>query len=82
MTEQSGRKRPREEADADTSAPQASSDIAKPTSDDPNAAPPEEEDDDAPLVSNYKMSRAVCKGHECPYLDSISRQVSIGILRK
>jgi hypothetical protein len=32
-------------------------------------------EDDAPLVSNYKMSRAVCSGHECPYLDSISRQV-------
>lgn len=32
-------------------------------------------EDDAPLVSNYKMSRAIFNGHECPYLDSISRQV-------
>ncbi|KAH7619056.1 hypothetical protein Ndes2526B_g06006 [Nannochloris sp. 'desiccata'] len=31
-------------------------------------------EDDAPLVSNYKMSRAIFNGHECPYLDSISRQ--------
>jgi hypothetical protein len=45
----------------------------KPSSENINASV--DNDDDAPLVSNYKMSRAVCNGHECPYLDSISRQV-------
>ena len=38
-------------------------------------APEEEDDDDKPLLSNYKMSRSVRKGAECPYLDTISRQV-------
>ena len=35
----------------------------------------EEEDDDKPLMASYKMSRSVRKGAECPYLDTISRQV-------
>ena len=44
------------------------------------AAAADEEDggdseDDKPLFSNYKMSRSVRKGAECPYLDTISRQV-------
>lgn len=38
-------------------------------------------EDDAPLVSNYKMNRTVCSGHECPYLDSISRQVRFNSLQ-
>ena len=32
-------------------------------------------EDDKPLMSHYKMSRSVRKGAECPYLDTISRQV-------
>lgn len=35
----------------------------------------DDEDDDKPLLANYKMSRSVRKGAECPYLDTISRQV-------
>lgn len=38
-------------------------------------AQPEDEEDDKPLMSHYKMSRSVRKGAECPYLDTISRQV-------
>ena len=40
------------------------------------AAQEEESDDDKPLVANYKMSHSVRKGAECPYLDTISRQVT------
>ena len=36
-----------------------------------------EDEDDKPLLANFKMSRAVRKGHECPYLDTISRQVRL-----
>ena len=76
MTEERGKKRPREEAAAEIGAADLKN-AAKPADDAPKAAPQEEEDDDdAPLVSNFKMSRAVCKGNECPYLDSISRQVT------
>lgn len=35
----------------------------------------EDSDDDKPLFANYRMSRNVRKGAECPYLDTISRQV-------
>ena len=35
----------------------------------------EEDDDDKPLLASYKMSHSVRKGAECPYLDTISRQV-------
>ena len=63
-------------------------DAPKPTDDqEPSAVPAHpnndhgdngvDNEDDAPLVSNYKMNRTVCSGHECPYLDSISRQVRI-----
>lgn len=38
----------------------------------------DEEDLDRPLLANYRMSRAVRKGAECPYLDTISRQVGGG----
>ncbi|KAL4458676.1 hypothetical protein ABPG75_013541 [Micractinium tetrahymenae] len=38
------------------------------------AAPPEDDEDDAPLHKNFRMSSAVRKGAECPYLDTISRQ--------
>lgn len=41
----------------------------------PAAGVQEDDEDDKPLVSNYKMSRSVRKGAECPYLDTISRQV-------
>ncbi len=37
----------------------------------------EDEDDDKPLLASYKMSRSVRKGVECPYLDTISRQVGL-----
>ncbi|KAI3435999.1 hypothetical protein D9Q98_002056 [Chlorella vulgaris] len=42
----------------------------------PQAAAQQEydEDDDKPLMANYKMSRSMRKGAECPYLDTISRQ--------
>jgi hypothetical protein len=78
-----GKKRARTEAEEEqvaTDAPPSAEEEA------PAAEPPVEnnnvkadnedgdDEDDAPLVSNYKMSRAVCNGHECPYLDSISRQ--------
>jgi hypothetical protein len=36
-----------------------------------------DEDDDKPLMANYKMSRSMRKGAECPYLDTISRQVRL-----
>ena len=39
------------------------------------AAPADEDDDDAPLLARYKMSSAQRRGAECPYLDTISRQV-------
>jgi len=53
--------------------------VAEPSFENKNASNDIDGDneDDAPLVSNYKMSRAVYNGHECPYLDSISRQVCI-----
>jgi hypothetical protein len=35
----------------------------------------ENDDDNMPLSANYKMSKTVRKGWECPYLDTISRQV-------
>lgn len=35
----------------------------------------EDDEDDKPLLQNYKMSKALRKGTECPYLDTISRQV-------
>ena len=35
----------------------------------------EDGEDDKPLLQNYKMSKARRKGTECPYLDTISRQV-------
>ncbi len=34
------------------------------------------DDEDAPLAGNYKLGKGIRKGHECPYLDSISRQAS------
>lgn len=45
----------------------------------PQAAAQQEydEDDDKPLMANYKMSRSMRKGAECPYLDTISRQVRL-----
>lgn len=33
------------------------------------------DEDDKPLYSNFRMSSAVRRGNECPYLDTISRQV-------
>lgn len=36
----------------------------------------DDEEDDQPLYSSYRMSSAVRRGAECPYLDTISRQVS------
>ena len=75
MTER-GRKRAREEGEE--AVPSGAADDATPT---PAAVPPQEEDDDAPIVSSFKMSKAVRKGHECPYLDTISRQVSIPLHR-
>lgn len=38
--------------------------------------PDDEAEDDQPLHRNFKMSKAVRTGAECPYLDTISRQVS------
>ncbi len=39
----------------------------------------DDDEDDKPLLANYKMSRSSKKGSECPYLDTISRQVrSVG----
>ncbi|PSC71207.1 U4 tri-snRNP-associated 2 [Micractinium conductrix] len=38
------------------------------------AAVEDDDDDDKPLASNFKMSRSVRKGTECPYLDTIARQ--------
>lgn len=35
----------------------------------------EDDEDDKPLVQNYRMSKTLRKGAECPYLDTISRQV-------
>lgn len=35
----------------------------------------EDDDDDKPLAQNYRMSKTLRKGAECPYLDTISRQV-------
>lgn len=40
----------------------------------PAVAQEDNEDDNKPLFSNFKMSRAVRRGNECPYLDTISRQ--------
>ncbi|PRW59503.1 U4 tri-snRNP-associated 2-like [Chlorella sorokiniana] len=34
----------------------------------------EDDEDDKPLLQNYKMSKSLRKGIECPYLDTISRQ--------
>jgi U4/U6.U5 tri-snRNP-associated protein 2 len=34
----------------------------------------EEEEEDEPIASNFKMSKQVRRGTECPYLDTISRQ--------
>ena len=39
--------------------------------------PEERDEDDQPLHRNYKMSKAVRTGAECPYLDTISRQVGL-----
>lgn len=38
---------------------------------------PKDDDDDEPLVSQRKTRRAVVPGAECPYLDTIARQVLI-----
>ena len=35
----------------------------------------DDDEDDKPLLQNYKMSKSLRKGIECPYLDTISRQV-------
>ena len=75
MGEERGKKRAREEEEH---VAVDNVEKEKATDDAPAAASaPEQDDDDAPLLSNFKMSKAVCKGHECPYLDSISRQVTI-----
>lgn len=47
----------------------------------PAVAQEDNEDDNKPLFSNFKMSRAVRRGNECPYLDTISRQVGAGLHR-
>lgn len=39
------------------------------------ASTPEDEADDQPLHKNFRMSSAVRTGADCPYLDTISRQV-------
>ncbi len=42
----------------------------------------EDDEDDRPLLQSYKMSKSLRKGIECPYLDTISRQVSKRMLRE
>lgn len=39
------------------------------------ASSPEDDEDDQPLHKNFRMSTAVRTGGDCPYLDTISRQV-------
>ena len=40
-----------------------------------NAVEDDEEDDDMPLVPQRTTQRKVVPGEQCPYLDTISRQV-------
>lgn len=72
-------KRPREEEDEGNGAQQeaaaAEAGQEEPGSNGGAAVQAQDEEDDKPLLANYKMSRSVKKGHECPYLDTISRQV-------
>lgn len=75
MTDDKGRKRLREN-DAESVDPVQAVEPAPAQVD----AAASDGDDDAPLLSNFKMSRTVRKGHECPYLDTISRQVSTASL--
>ena len=72
-------KRGREELEADGESPREQAAAQEPAA--AEGAPQQaaededEEEDDKPLMANYKMSRSVRKGAECPYLDTISRQV-------
>jgi hypothetical protein len=44
-------------------------------------AVPEDDSDDEPVISMHRQSRQVRSGAECPYLDTISRQVrDLGLL--
>jgi hypothetical protein len=62
----------RHEVAADAPAPAAGAQPQEPAA---AAGVQEDDEDDKPLLANYKMSRSVRKGAECPYLDTISRQV-------
>ena len=37
----------------------------------------DEDDDDLPVLQAGKRASQVRKGHECPYLDTVSRQVGL-----
>ena len=69
-------KRDREEFEEGDASAEAAE---QPAASEPAPAAQEEEaaddEDDQPLITNYRMSRSVRKGAECPYLDTISRQV-------
>ena len=75
----------REDAEGQAEQPAAAEPAAAAEAAAPNAqqqqqqqqqpAAEEDSDDDKPLFANYRMSRNVRKGAECPYLDTISRQV-------
>lgn len=67
-TDTKGIKRPREEDQQEGLLPEDNppQNAARATIDD---------EDDAPLSKNYRLGKSVRKGAECPYLDSISRQV-------
>lgn len=78
MNEERGRKRPREAGDVINETNEEAIDLKAQQM---AAAALQDDDDDAPVISNYKLGQAVRKGHECPYLDTISRQVSLRSFR-
>ena len=64
MPEERGRKRPRDE----DHHPEQEDAPAEPSPSD------DDDEDNAPVARDFKMSTTVRSGHDCPYLDSISRQ--------
>jgi hypothetical protein len=70
-------KRAREEEEGGNGGSAAVKDEPVMNGGEPASAAPgmEDDEDDKPLLANYRMSRTCKKGSECPYLDTISRQV-------